>query len=209
MKVFPICERIAFAAATATRQLNQYEYYAHRYNISKESHPREIALQLWEALQADSTDSVTWTLVLDSAIGLLPEESDDWTIWHALADDALSSLAYAIRTLLTSNPQDATWAARRAYEAVDQAAIRTLGTQPGLPNTEIAIKSHLLVQQELVRQQRDIALLRTTPGIISICEVQKFSLTEMLLTNEEMRSLARSKEDVGKPMDKILSLANH
>ena len=72
-------------------------------------------------------------------MGLLPAESDDWVIGNALADDALSSLAYAIRCSLTPEPQEAAWAARRAYEAADQAAMRVLGVQPGLPNTEAAI----------------------------------------------------------------------
>jgi len=117
---------------------------------------------------------------------MLPEESDDWaTKKHALADDALSSLAYAIRCLLTPEPQEAAWAARRAYEAADQAAILVLGVHLGSPNAEAAIKAHSFVQRELARQQTDISLLRAD----SVDEVQRRAFAAELLTSEEVASL--------------------
>ena len=118
-------------------------------------------------------------------MSLLPEESDDWVIGHALADDALSSLAYAIRCLLTPEPQEAAWAARRAYEAADQSAIRVLGALAGSPNTEAAIKSHGFVQRELARQRMDLHLLRTD----SVDEVQRKAFADQLLTAQEAAAL--------------------
>ena len=182
-------ERVAFAAATATRQLTQYEEYARRFDIAEECFPKEIAKKLWGSIQAGTVDRTAWASILDEVMGLLPEESDDWIIWHALADDALSSLAYAIRSLLSMSPQEAAWAARRAYEAADQAAIRILGVQPGLPSTEYRIKSHLLVQRELERQKRDLTLLTAKQGKDSIENVQKHAFCETLLTKEEMMAL--------------------
>ncbi len=181
----PLCGRIAFAAAAATRQLCNYEWYARRFNPIRELRPREIAIQLWEALLTDSFDHPEWALILDEVMGLLPEEGDDWVIRHALADDAISSLAYAVRALLTSEPQNAAWAARRAFEAADQAAIRTLGVQPGLTNTEIAIKSHTLVQREIMRQRRDLDFLLAKPDKNSIDAIRNYAFAEVLLTVEE------------------------
>jgi hypothetical protein len=90
-------------------------------------------------------------------------------------------MAYAIRCLLTPEPQEAAWAARRPYEAADQAAIRVLGVQPGLPNTEVAIKSHSFVQRELARQRQDLLLLHDD----AIDDVQRQAFTDELLTEQE------------------------
>lgn len=177
--------RIAFAAAAATRQLGSYERLARALKSGNEQRPREIAAQLWADLQAAPVDRDTWSALLDEVMSLLPEESDDWVIGHALVDDALSSLAYAIRCLLTPEPQEAAWAARRAYEAADQAAIRLLGVQPGLPNTETVIKSHSFVQRELARQQNDLFMLRAD----SVEEVQRQAFIDELLTEQEVASL--------------------
>ncbi|WP_230959198.1 DUF416 family protein [Burkholderia stagnalis] len=147
--------------------------------------PREIAIQLWNTLSTDAVDRITWISALDEVMGLLPEENDDWVICHALADDALSSLAYAVRALLGPEPQEVAWAARRAYEAVDQAAIRTLGVQPGQPDTEITIKSHPFVQREISRQRRDFDLLIAKPGKDSIEMIRNYAFSEESLTDNE------------------------
>ncbi|WP_148289873.1 DUF416 family protein, partial [Ideonella sp. B508-1] len=170
--------RIAFAAAAATRQLSNYERLARESDADRKQRPREIAVQLWTDLQTAVVDRAVWSARLDEVMSLLPEESDNWMIGHALADDALSSLAYAIRCLLTPEPQEAAWAARRAYEAADQAAIRALGVQPGLPNTEAVIKSHGYVQRELARQRNDLSLLRAD----SIDKVQRQAFADDLLS---------------------------
>lgn len=183
-------EQIGFALAVAARQLSNYEYYARKTCLDRVDRPRQIANQLMTSIQAGSVDHPTWTSILDDLMNLLPEESEFWVIWHALADDALSSLAYAVRCLLTTDPQEAAWTARRAYEAADQAAIRMLGIQPGLQDTEKEIKSHPSVQRELARQQRDVELLLAEPGSESISEVWKNALSETLLTDGEMVSLA-------------------
>lgn len=177
---------IAFAAAAASRQLSSYE------RITNDQHnercPRVITTDLWVALRADSIDRPVWLSALDEVLSLLPEESNESIIGYALVDDALSSLAYAIRCLLKPERQEAAWAARRAYEAADQAAICSLGVQAGLPETEAVIKSHVFVQRELARQRNDLLLLRAD----SLDEVQRLALDDELLTDQEATSL-RSK----------------
>ena len=185
LRTLPSRARIAFAAAAATRQLGSYERFARGLGAEGAQRPREIAVQLWTDLHAAAVDRVAWSSRLEEVMGLLPEESDDWVIGHALADDALSSLTYAIRCLLTAEPQESAWAARRAYEAADQAAIRVLGVQPGLPNTEVAIKSHGFVQRELARQRNDLSLLRAD----SVDEVQRQAFEGELLTEQEAASV--------------------
>ena len=177
--------RIAFAAAAATQQLGNYERFARESEAGNEQRPREIAAQLWADLKVAVVDHATWSAKLDEVMSLLPEESDDWVIGYALADDALSSLAYSIRCLLTLEPQEAAWAARRAYEAADQAAIRVLGVQPGLPETEAAIRSHDFVQRELARQRNDLFQLHAD----SVDEVQQQAFGDEILTEQEAAAL--------------------
>ena len=171
--------RVAFAAASATRQLKNYE------RLGKKQRPREIAEQLWVDVQVAAIDRDAWSTRLDEVMDLLPEDGGDWAIGHALADDALSSLAYAIRCLLTFEPQESAWAARRAYEAADQAAIRALGIKSGLPESEMAIKAHKFVQRELARQRNDLALLHAD----LVDEVRRQSFAGELLTDQEAASL--------------------
>ena len=183
----PSRARVAFAAAAATRQLSSYERFALGLGTESAQRPREITVQLWADLHAAEVDRAAWSARLDEVMGLLPEECDEWEIDHALADDALSSLAYAIRCLLTLKPQEAVWAARRGYEAADQAAIRILGVQPGLPNVEVAIKSHSVVQRELARQWNDLALLRAE----AVDEVWRQAFADELLTEQEAASVTK------------------
>lgn len=181
--------QIAFALAAATRQLSNYERFAREFDPGNEQRPRQIVNQLWVDLRNPAVDSTAWSVRLDEVMGLLPEEEDDWEIGHALAEDALSSLAYAIRCRLTPEPQEAAWAARRAYEAADQAAIRVLGVQPGLPNSEVTILAHEFVQRELICQQTDLLALRND----LIDEVQRKALTVELLNDHEAATLAHDR----------------
>lgn len=178
--------RVAFTAAAASRQLGNYEYYAQRFKPDVVSRPREISAELWDALQAGPVALDRWPAAVDELEALIPMESDDWIIvCHALADDALCSLAYALRALLTSEPQEAVWAARCAYDSVDQIAIRLLDVQTGLPDTEIAIRSHPIVQRELARQRRDLDLLAARSDASAIKALRNFAYAEASLTDAE------------------------
>lgn len=57
--------RVAFATAAASRQLGNYEYYAQRFNPDAVSRPREIAADLWDALQAGPVALDHWPTAVD------------------------------------------------------------------------------------------------------------------------------------------------
>lgn len=178
----PGSARMAFAAAAATRQLAGYE------RIARDRQLRMLVVELWSAIQQPAVDAAAWSAKLEEVIALLPGENDDWDTGRALADDALSSLAYAIRCLLKPEPQEAAWAARRAYEAADQAAIRLSGLQPGIPSNETSILAHEVVQRELSRQRSDLQLLHSG----SLDEVERISFQSQLLNDREADSLLHS-----------------
>jgi len=175
----PSRDRIAFAAAAATRQLGNVERFC------SASSPRRIATQLWAALRAEPVELSAWSRHLDEAMSLLDElDEGDW-VARALAVDGLASLAYAIRCFLTKDAQEAAWAARRAYEAADQIAIlalRALDKDFDLNKSEADVSAHLLVQRELERQRNDSAHLLA--GSIELVERQAF--LDELVTDEEL-----------------------
>jgi hypothetical protein len=89
-------------------------------------------------------------------MSLIPGENDQpWIEEQAYAEDAASAVAYALRALESGEPQEAAWAARRAYEAVDHHVMSRLGIKG-----ESHVLGHPLVQAELSRQQRDLSELR-------------------------------------------------
>lgn len=118
-------------------------------------------------------------------MNLIPEDADNWSIWHAFADEMLSSLAYAIRCYLSQEAQEAVWAARRAYEAADQATLRILDIRPG-GAIEAQIISHVIVQRELGRQYHDLVQLLEGKTY----EVQCQAFKDELLTEDEISLLA-------------------
>lgn len=152
-------QRIAFATAAAARQLANYERYAEKIHIDNSHRAREITSQIWEELRQERIDLKNWQEKLDTIMDMLPGEDDCGQIAPALAEHALSTLAYAIRCLMNHDAKEAAWAARRAYEASDGMAIFLLGIQSVTRNVELMIESHDVVQRELARQRRDIEIL--------------------------------------------------
>lgn len=173
---------IAFAAAAATRQLANYERYAERVSVDGGARPRSTLSQLWLDLCAyGDIDRVRWKSNVVDIIELMPDESGTPGMTSKLAEDALASLVYTIRCLLCTEVREAAWAARRAYEAADQASIRLLGIQPGPSVPELQILSHDVVQRELRRQRTDIGLLTSN----RIEEVRQNAFSDNLLTESE------------------------
>lgn len=177
-------ERVAFAVAAATRQMQCYNRFCAKFESIQNVDPREIVAQIWCDIRRKGIDRAFWMARLDDVMNLLPSEEGGWTLYHSLAEDALSSLAYSIRCLLNADPQEAAWSARRAYEACDQAAIQLIGINPGSREAELIILSHAFVQRELARQREDLDLLRMN----LIDEVQRRAYANELLADEEVRA---------------------
>lgn len=90
---------------------------------------------------------------------LTPNEDSVWSPSHPIAQDAVSSLAYTLGSLVTGDPQASTWAARRAYEAADQLAIAELAPRSTEYPDENKVLAHSAVQTELARQEHDFELI--------------------------------------------------
>jgi hypothetical protein len=174
-----------FAASASTRLLNIFNSlrltnYTHTYKLLN-----DMLDKFWFDILAPVNKNDKWLKQLEVILSLIPEESDVSNIMDALLDDAASSFAYSIRCFLNPHAQEAAWAARRAYEAADQVAIKILNIQPGLQTAEKKIALHEVVQLELYRQKHDIILLRD--GFV--LEVRANAYRDCLLTERELSLL--------------------
>lgn len=152
--------RVAFAASCAQRLLEAYRAFAERSG--------QPAIGLESALE------YAWTHVLVQAqraevermlaevMARVPEEGEPgWTPLAAYAEDAVSAVAYCLRCLLSAEAQEAAWAARRVYEAVDLFVTTRDGITPSDVGAEDRVLQDPVIQAELQRQERDIADLQS------------------------------------------------
>ena len=147
--------RVAFAALAAQRIAPAYRHWARRQG-SDSSRLDEILSRLWDDLFGHPLSMPELDQLLAEAMSLLPEDdsaSDD----EAFASDAISAAAYALRARRTFSPQEAAWAARRAYEAADYWASQA--PAPVTLDSDGQASTHPAVQAELQRQSRDVETL--------------------------------------------------
>lgn len=144
--------RASFAAACGQRQMHGYlSFFAH----TGRGDPEELAQileRIWRRIGGDQKVEPELQVDLERCMALIPKEDDGpWVDEQALAEDAASAVAYALRTLATGEAQEAAWAARRAYEALDYYVINRVGFRD-----DQIVLAHPVVQAELMRQQRDL-----------------------------------------------------
>ena len=149
--------RVAFAAACAERMAPAYRLFA-----KEESDHISILEQALGHLWSDP-EPRTPTNALESEIedvmGIIPQEDDLAGVWSQEATNAQNAgmaVTYALRTRLCGDVQEAAWAARVAYEALDNFVINKEHIDTTLPEGEARVVSHHLVQAELARQQADL-----------------------------------------------------
>jgi uncharacterized protein YjaG (DUF416 family) len=156
--------RTAFAAASAERLLPAYVRYSEQRGRGDANELASILEQLWGDL-GSGTVSADIDAPIANCMALTPREADGpWIDSQAAAEDAGAALAYALRSWKTGDSQEAAWAARRAYEALDDFVINRLGIDVNNPGARDRVRQHPLVQAELARQQRDLAELRDASG---------------------------------------------
>lgn len=179
--------RTAFAAACAARQLSNYEAFATDFSDGRAMRFSAYVEQLWAEIEEGPRASGLWTDALGVVMAMSPTDDEADFPLAALAEDASASLAYAIRCCISHDSQEAAWAARRAYEAADQAAIVDMRIHPRASNSA-EILAHRFVQLELKRQQRDIGQL-LSHGDSGIKAVRDASSYERMLDQSELAIL--------------------
>jgi hypothetical protein len=189
LKAMPPDARLACAAAAATRLVPACERFAVLHATPWRGRARQIAAALWMCIDGADQDPPNWRAALNEVMGMIPGEDVEGGMVALLAEDALACLAYALRCLLTDDPQQAAWALGREYDATDQAAIALTGIVPKNAKQEAKILSHPLVQRALGRQNQDMILVEQG----DVAELQRQAYAHPAFTEQELRAFSSVK----------------
>lgn len=154
---------VAFAFACAERIVPAYRAF-HALTGYGDPLMLESTLELlWKALEDDSVAKPALEQHIQACDALfLKEDAGSPWLLHSAANDALAAVYYGIRCWRTGEAQEAAWAARRVYEALDRAVIERSGIDVNAGGAERTILEDSLIQAELERQARDLTELRQT-----------------------------------------------
>jgi uncharacterized protein YjaG (DUF416 family) len=153
----PARYRATFAAACAERLLPAYSDFFRRVGRGDPVKLAAILARLWRDLEGQKMADEEVKECLDVCMNLIPREDEGtWVPEQAAAEDAGSALAYALRCRQTGNAQEAAWAARRSYEALDHFVVAQEDIDTNAAFGENRVLLHPLVQAELARQRRDM-----------------------------------------------------
>jgi uncharacterized protein YjaG (DUF416 family) len=160
--------RVAFATACAQRLMPSYERFSAITGRGDTVRLSSIIDTLWRDLQGMQAGDHELRRALQLAAELLPDDEHGWVREQSAADDYVAALTYALRCRISGEAQDAVWAARRAYNALDDFVVNSLHLDLNEKGLRDRIMSHPAVQAELERQRRDIADLRREPAAVEV-----------------------------------------
>jgi hypothetical protein len=142
--------------------------------------------ELWGfALSGVSGDWAAWAKLIMQHI---PADEDAAATGHYVFSDTLVAASYALDTAVRFAPQDAAWTASLAHDTTDAFAQEGLGFGVYTSAIEQLLRSNAVVQEELVRQERDLAELEATPCDNAIDAVRLRVLGESTLPIAQLQS---------------------
>jgi len=149
--------RVVFAAAVAERLLPAYVTFSHKTGRGNPDLLTQILERLWGNIAGIEMSPEQLQQNIDLSMELIPQEDEiPWAPDEAWAEDAAVAVVYALRTRQNGKSQDAAWAARHAWAALDDFVITQEDIDPSSPGAEEQIISNPLIQAEFMRQQRDL-----------------------------------------------------
>ena len=153
----PLNLRVSFATACAERLTSAYKRFWEA--TGRGSHERLVELldRLWLDLEGSVMTGQEVEAGVEGCLSLIPRESDGpWAAGQGQAEDAAAALTYAYRCRKSGDSHEAAWAARCAYNALDEYVIDQQEIDTNVAGAEAHVLSDPLIQNELARQQRDL-----------------------------------------------------
>ncbi len=167
LRHLPVAFRVIFATACAERLMPAYRLF-HTQSGAGDPVAMSRALEdLWSNPVLPEVHEEIYEQQLEKIMGLIPRDDEigaSLTEKATYAQESGMSLAYALSARLTGEPQEAAWAARVAYEALDNFVINREDIDTNKPGGEQKVISHPIVQTELGRQRRDLEQLLDSSG---------------------------------------------
>lgn len=109
--------KTAFAAACAQRLFPLYERYVR--SAGRLASAQILADILSTAWDIAAGRVVNLQPLQAEAESMVPAEDGNWVLESGYGQNAAAAVAYAIRTWLSDDPQEAAWAARQIYDVAD------------------------------------------------------------------------------------------
>jgi uncharacterized protein YjaG (DUF416 family) len=150
--------RVVFAAACAERQMPAYKLFHSQTGQGDPDTLQHALDDVWQHPNMAVSEEQ-----IEEVMALIPQEDGFAGLWTQRATNAQNagmSVIYALRTRLCGEAQEAAWAARVAYEALDNVVINSEGIDTNNPDGEHRVLSHPLIQAELARQHWNLDELR-------------------------------------------------
>jgi hypothetical protein len=149
--------RVVFAAACAERLLPAYAVFSERAGRGDFTALRRSLTLLWDDLDGKRLSDDEVQANIDACMDLIPQEEDGpWVPEQASGEDAGAAVAYALRCRQNGQSQEAAWAARRAYEALDHFVINRRQIDVNRSGGETQVLGDAVLQAEFGRQRRDL-----------------------------------------------------
>jgi uncharacterized protein YjaG (DUF416 family) len=114
---------------------------------------------VWQVAEGHRPDVKEVQTLLDRCMEAVRVTASEETETAFYAQEAITCIAYALRAILSDDPQEAAWAAQCGYEAVDHYVIEQLALDVNREGSSETIQSHPVVQRELDRQEEVLQLL--------------------------------------------------
>jgi uncharacterized protein YjaG (DUF416 family) len=141
-------DKTAFAAACAERVFPAFERYA--LSVGQPANAgslRSVLDDVWAAISGVAVDLVGQQVLAED---LVPDDEGVWTHEMGYGQNGAAATAYAVRTWLTDDPQEAGWAARQVYELADYAVVSgDLDAAGGKSLPESDVRASAIVQEAL------------------------------------------------------------
>jgi uncharacterized protein len=158
-------QRVAFAALCAERLLRAQNALLREAHAPELDKPSLILAKLWGDLAGEAMTPEELKISLERCVTLAPTEDEAWELPEALTAEACCAVAYSLGCRLSGDAQEAEWAARQSYNALDFFVGTTYDIDYSKPGGEERLLEHPLVQRELCRQQRDLAELAESANL--------------------------------------------
>lgn len=160
LSVLPQDAAVAFAAACAARLTNT----ANGLSINEDL--KRLLSHTMDAIIAylGSGSPFDTLAAEEDLLAAMPDEDENPDLPSAVVEDAAAAAVYTLRATRDSDPQNAAWAARRAYETADREVLGTLNVGEVGDSEEAYILQHPVVQTELQRQSRDLGAISEIDG---------------------------------------------
>jgi len=115
---------------------------------------------LWRMIESDRFDDGLLKREYDVCVSLMPDYDKHYIQGQEEAEDAVLSIAYAIRTQVDDAAKYAELAAEKAYDSLDHYLIERYAIDLDEPRVRHKIEAYPIMQRELQRQQADLAELQ-------------------------------------------------